>query len=185
MHKLPFALVLAKTLTCLAVATFVSAPSYALYDPTPVPAVAALEGAWRGSLQYRDYQPPFGKVTLPTQLYAALLNPNELALHYVYDDGPGKIIHSYDRLKIDLPAKAITFTAAKAGEIITATVVSSALTNGVLEVVADAETLKDKAKSTMRYTLRLSGAEIEILKEESAAGKFEFRSQYRFTRLPK
>jgi hypothetical protein len=163
----------------------VSTPSYALYDPAPVASIAALEGTWRGTLQYRDYQPPFGKVSLPTQLYAALLSPNELALHYVYDDGPGKIIHSYDRLKIDLPVKVVTFTAAKAGDIIVANVVSSATVKGALEIIAEVETMKQKIKFTMRYTLRLSATEIEILKEESdaaAAGKFEFRSKYGFTR---
>ena len=177
---------------CAAIAMSLSTTTYALYDPAPVASVAALEGAWRGSLQYRDYKPPFGKVTLPTQLYAALLGPNELALHYVFDDGPGKIIHSYDRLKIDLPAKTVTFTAAKAGETIAAKVVSSIETAGTLEIVA--ETVN--AKSTMRYTLRLSAAEIEILKEETAAitastdadkpaNKFEFRSKYSFTRTAK
>ncbi len=169
-----------------------SATSHALYDPAPVASMATLEGAWRGSLQYRDYQPPFGKVTLPTQLYAALLSPNELALHYVFDDGPGKIIHSYDRLKIDLSAKTVTFTAAKAGETIAAKVVSSNETTGTLEIVA--ETVNPK--STMRYTLRLSAAEIVILKEEAGGitnntnadkpiNKFEFRSKYSFTRTAK
>lgn len=177
---------------CASIALTAGTPSFALYDPAPIASMAGLEGSWRGSLQYRDYQPPFGKVTLSTQLYAALVGPNELALHYIFDDGPAKIIHSYDRLKIDLPAKTVTFTAAKAGETIAAKVVTSFEVAGMLEVVA--ETVK--AKSTMRYTLRLSAAEIEILKEEAdgiiagtdaekPAAKFAFRSKYSFARAAK
>ena len=100
--------------TLLAAAAFSSlivfTPARALYDPKPVEPLAQFEGAWTGSLTYKDYQDPTRQVTLPTQMFVALAEPGKLALHYVYDDGPKKIVHSYEALSIDLAAKTALWT---------------------------------------------------------------------------
>ena len=87
-------------------------PASALYDPKPVEPLAQFEGTWTGSLTYKDYQDPTREVTLPTQMFVALAEPGKLALHYVYDDGPKKIVHSYEALSIDLGAKTALWTEA-------------------------------------------------------------------------
>jgi hypothetical protein len=91
--------------TALLISLIAGTPALALYDPKPVEPLAQFEGAWTGSLTYKDYQDPTREVTLPTQMFVALAEPGKLALHYVYDDGPKKIVHSYEALSIDLAAK--------------------------------------------------------------------------------
>jgi hypothetical protein len=91
--------------TALLISLIAGTPALALYDPKPVEPLAQFEGAWIGSLTYKDYQDPTREVTLPTQMFVALAEPGKLALHYVYDDGPKKIVHSYEALSIDLAAK--------------------------------------------------------------------------------
>lgn len=76
----------------------------ALYDPAPADALAAAEGVWTGTLTYRDYSDPDREVTLPTRLFVTLGAPDELVLHYIYDDGPGKTVHSYERMRFDTAA---------------------------------------------------------------------------------
>lgn len=84
MHKLQFVRFV------FALACAVPFAGHAMYDPAPLVALAAVEGTWQGTLQYRDYQPPNKRVTLPTRVYVAAASPRELALHYVFNDGPAK-----------------------------------------------------------------------------------------------
>lgn len=86
------------------------ARAHALYDPKPGVALALAPGAWRGSLTYRDWSNPEKLVTLPCTLAVALTNPDELALYYVFDDGPGKLVYSYDRMTFDFAAASLTWT---------------------------------------------------------------------------
>jgi hypothetical protein len=93
---------------CGAFGGLAAAPAWGLYDPPPDALLAAGVGAWRGTLTYRDYQNPDRMVTLPTRVSGALISPDELALYYVYDDGPGKTVYSYERLRLDVAAKRLT-----------------------------------------------------------------------------
>jgi hypothetical protein len=83
------------------------APARALYDPKPAAPLASMIGAWRGTLVYADYQKPDNRVTLPTVVTATLGAPNELVLYYVFDDGPGKTVYSYERMTFDFTKKEL------------------------------------------------------------------------------
>jgi hypothetical protein len=157
--------------------------SHALYDPPPVAALAAIEGGWRGTLEYRDYQPPFKRVTLQTRLFVAAAAPKELSLHYIFDDGPSKIVHSYDRLSIDLDAGTVRFSGLKPEDVTIANVVGSQTTDGVLEVIAERSQEVKGATEVTRYRLRLGKDTFDVLKTAGPKGaEGEFRNQYVFRR---
>ena len=157
--------------------------NHALYDPAPVAALTAIEGAWQGTLEYRDYQPPFKRVTLPTRLYVAVASPKELTLHYIFDDGPQKTVHSYDRLAIDLDAGTVRFSGLKAEDVTLATVVGSKTTDGVLEVTAERSQETKGVMEVTRYRLRFGASAFEVLKTAGPKGaESEFRNQYVFKR---
>jgi hypothetical protein len=83
----------------------ISNPASALYDPKPRAPATLMEGEWVGSLTYADYADKSRRVTLPTKLVGALQGPDRLSFHFIYDDGPSKIVHSYDDFTISLDAK--------------------------------------------------------------------------------
>ena len=85
-------------------------PALALYDPAPNSLLTDAVGAWRGTLTYRDYQDATRTVVLPTRLTVSLTAPAELALYYVFDDGPGKAVHSYERMTFDFARNELTWT---------------------------------------------------------------------------
>ena len=157
--------------------------SHALYDPAPAAALTSIEGAWQGTLEYRDYQPPFKRVTLPTRLYVAVASPKELALHYIFDDGPKKTVHSYDRLAIDLDAGTVRFSGLQAEDVTLATVVGSKTTDGMLEVTAERSQETKGVMEVTRYRLRFGASAFEVLKTAGPKGaESEFRNQYVFKR---
>ncbi|MBL8525291.1 MAG: hypothetical protein JNN20_16545 [Betaproteobacteria bacterium] len=167
----------------LAVCSAVSLTAHALYDPPPVVALAAIEGAWQGALEYRDYQPPFKRVTLPTRLFVTASAPKELTLHYIFDDGPKKTVHSYDRLLVDTDAGVVRFSGLKADDVTTATIVRSASTDGVLEVIAERTQDNKGVEEVTRYRLRFGKDAFDILKTAGPKGaEGEFRNQYSFKR---
>ncbi len=91
-------------------AAFAAWPVAAQYPPSPDATLAAVQGAWRGTLTYRDDARPDRNVVLATRLHAALVAPTELALHDVFDDGPGKTVHSYERMAFDFAGGTVTWT---------------------------------------------------------------------------
>lgn len=157
--------------------------SHALYDPPPVAALAAIEGSWQGALEYRDYQPPFKRVTLPTRLFVTASAPKELTLHYIFDDGPKKTVHSYDRLLVDTEAGVVRFSGLKADDVTAATIVRSATTDGVLEVIAERVQDNKGVEEVTRYRLRFGKDTFDVLKTAGPKGaEGEFRNQYSFRR---
>ena len=160
-----------------------SSQAFALYDPTPSEFLSAIEGSWTGTLEYRDYQPPHGRVTLPTKLYASLVAPNELSLHYVFDDGPKKIVHSYDRLMIDLAKQTLRWSGLKAEDMSICKIVSTQTAGGALEIVAEREKVDEGKKKLIRYRLKLAADNFEILKDEGTdAASLSFADRYSFQR---
>jgi hypothetical protein len=103
------------TLTALAaLGAAASCRTWALYDPKPHDALALAPGAWQGTLTYRDWSNPDKQVTLPCRLAVALTQPDELALYYVFDDGPGKTVYSYDRMRFDFAASRLAWASGTA-----------------------------------------------------------------------
>jgi hypothetical protein len=85
-------------------------PAHALYDPKPDASLSIAQGDWIGSLTYRDYRGADKMVTLPTRLFVALGAPDTLVFHYVFDDGPGKTVYSYESIRFDFAGSTLTWT---------------------------------------------------------------------------
>ena len=67
---------------------------------------AALAGAWHGSLTYRDYGSG-KKVVLPTRASIEAATDGILALGFIYDDGPGKTVHSTDTWALSADGRSL------------------------------------------------------------------------------
>lgn len=158
----------------------VTLPALALYDPQPDSSLEAVEGSWRGTLQYRDYQPPNEMVTLPTKLYVALGSPNELVLHYVFDDGPGKVVHSYEKMQIDTSKKHLRWTSGSQQiRHFDAAIASDTVNNGVRQLVFEHR----DGKVLDRYNVSFDATALTLRKEEiDAKGKATLRNVFTFSR---
>jgi hypothetical protein len=142
-----------------------AAPAQALYDPPPEPAIAAVEGAWAGTLRYRDYQHPDRFETLPTRTTIVLSAPDTLTLHAIYDDGPGKTVHSYEQMRFDLTNKQLLWRyGLKADDSGTYDIVTQAHDGDCQRYVAEHRN-PDK-KDLSRYTIALCTTRIEWVKHE-------------------
>ena len=154
-------------------------------DPPPTPPLSEIEGEWLGTLVYKDYQPPHARVSLPVVLKASLLGPGDIALHYVYDDGPGKVVHGYERLSLDLEKKTLVWSGRDEPDITRCEVTSAEREAGEWVIVADARKTEKGRLLAIRYRLRLSGSTLEIAKEEGFPPDIlSFRNGYSFHRKP-
>ena len=156
------------------------APVRALHDPAPDPTLAVVEGAWTGTLTYRDYSPPPGLVTLPTRLFVALSAQDELVMHYVYNDGPGKTVHSYESMRLEFAEKRVTWTSGdKKRESTVGQVVSDTQNGTTRRVVIETS----DADGAARHTLEFAPDRLTMKKEEiDAAGGTVLRNTYEFKR---
>ena len=142
----------------------------------------ALTGDWVGVLEYRDYQSD-GRVKLPTWLDVRGEGQG-LRFHYVYDDGPTKVVQESELMTFDT-VKATYTVLSKPGE--AGTVYSIAgleklkSGRGTL-VLSGAGTENDRAVE-VRTTLKIGRTLVEILRETRLPGEeFKFRHVYTFTR---
>jgi hypothetical protein len=165
-------------LLVLLLATF---SAKALYDPAPIHALRNVQGEWKGSLTYVDYGAPHKEVTLPTRLYVALGAPDEITLCYIHDDGPGKTVYSYERLRFDIDGKTVTWKSnaegqpdSRQGKIIS-----------IKEQAASTVLLVEFSEGDMlaRYRFEFSDTTLSMEKEELRSGKPPMRrNRYQFTR---
>ncbi len=156
----------------------------ALYDPKPVPELAQTEGEWQGTLTYKDYQDPTLKVTLQTMLEAALATPSELTLHYIFDDGPKKIVHSYEGLALDLPQKTLTWLGLKPSDTAICRIASVEHTGETLTVIAEMDRIDEGTHKWYRYHVTLGPKLIKITKDDGTDPKMlSFRDEYVFHRV--
>jgi hypothetical protein len=150
--------------------------------PTAAEFHAALAGRWQGTLEYKDYQRPDRRVTLPTIIEATPLTSGGVALHIIYDDGPGKTVVDDDRFVLANDRATLAWSGVQAAEqavyavrSFTRNAASSAFT-----LVAERDGMDDDAPATLRETIVLSATSIEILKEvRPRGGQFGFRHVYR------
>ncbi|MCE4558094.1 hypothetical protein [Pelomonas cellulosilytica] len=162
-------------------ATAAAAPAgaWALYDPKPSALLAWAPGAWRGTLTYRDYSNPDRKVTLPCRLSIALTAPEELALFYVFDDGPGKTVYSYERMAFDFAVNRLNWTSgiAKPGTsqyAVTRATTDAEATQLQFERAADGHT--EQYRFDIRQTtLSLGKTEVAPTGEPTLRNAFELR----------
>ena len=164
----------------LALAVFASAPASALYDPKPNALLEPAIGRWAGTLTYRDYQQPDKMVTLNTTMTATLAGPNQLTLYYVFDDGPGKTVYSYESMQFDLDAKKLVWiSGANKPERSTYTITASSLVDGIGTMAFE----KKSDDGINRFRLELSASQWLLEKNEvDAAGTSRLRNCYLFKR---
>jgi hypothetical protein len=174
---------LARSLSRFALALFSPLLAFGVAPPTldPAPLYEAWLGSWSGALEYRNYQPPHQRVALPTTLEVARATDGAaLILRFVYDDGPGKVVKSTERLTLDGIARRLTWVdegkTPKAGEIFSLSEASSAGDR----LVFLGEAMDDNKRSSIRYTFTTTGRSWRILKETTSDGpEFAFRHEYR------
>ncbi len=172
-----------------------SLPALALYDLKPDPMFAAIQGEWRGTLAYRDYREPANSaasasaagavkpdnmVTLATTLFVALAAPNALTLHYVFDDGPGKTVYSYERMSFDLEKNQLSWGSGAADKPATL----YRITANVMEQNRR-KLLFERAEGDgiHRYSLLINATSFSLEKNEfDAKGAARLRNRYQFVR---
>jgi hypothetical protein len=172
-----------RTPLLLACATFGALPSYGLYDPKPIPELAQSEGEWIGTLTYEDYQPPHRRMELPTRLQAALDAPNEISLHFSVEDGPGKVVQSYERIRIDLKGKVLIWSGLTPSDSETCRILSSTNAGGDFVIVAEIAGTGGSEAELTRYHFTFGANTFQIAKEEGPdPAALRFRNRYVFRR---
>jgi hypothetical protein len=165
----------------LCLAAFIAKPSLALYDPKPSGLLVPALGSWSGTLVYADYQNPDKLVTLQTRLVVTLTAPEELSLYYVFDDGPGKTVYSYERMSFDATKNELIWTSG----------VTKPNTNKFRVVSASAandgsrfEFERAVESGVDKYTFEVKARSWFLAKQEVRTGKRDLqRSKYEFVRL--
>jgi hypothetical protein len=147
----------------------------------------ALVGDWVGYLEYRDYSEPATstkRVQLPTWLEVTATGKN-LALHYVYDDGPTKVVEESEQLGLDSLAGTYTVITTKHSTMVYRAEGFNALRDGHGVLTLSGTGTENDKPSEERVTLTIRRNMVEWLLESRAAGAgepFAFRHLYRFTR---
>jgi hypothetical protein len=161
-------------------AIFWASSVFALYDPKPDEALAAAQGEWQGLLTYRDYSKPERLVALSTRLFVALSAPNELVLHYVFDDGPSKTVFSYERMTFDFANNQVTWWSGTTEKSVSVHRITSNSAEGDVRRL----TLEKRdGEKIDRHTLELSPRKFRLAKDEvSFVGVSSFRNKYEFSR---
>lgn len=164
----------------LACALLLSAPVHALYDPAPDPMLVQMQGEWQGTLTYSDYSEAGKMVTLPTRVYIAPASPDSLTLHYVFDDGPGKTVYSYENMRFDLAGNEVTWRSGASETPQTVSrIVSNVQDGNVRRVVFE----RKDGEDTLRYALE-AGASLLVLQKDEVGtdGVEKFRNRYELKR---
>lgn len=163
-------------LAALGLAALALAPAHA----QPAGDLVPMQGEWTGTLTYNDYSRPGRLVTLPTTLFAALASPTELTLHFVYDDGPGKTVYGYERLRLQPDGAALVWAGSGARPFERSyTVVSARQERDLRQIVF--ERAVDSKKD--RYTLEIGATTFSLRKEEiDGAAAAVFRNEYQLRR---
>ena len=150
---------------------------------TPV----ALAGRWTGVLEYRDYKEPadsLKRVALPAWLSITAAGQTE-SWHYVYDDGPGKVVDEDEQVAFD-PAHEICTISQKDKASRTYQVTGfSALKGGRGTLILNGTGTDNNKPSDMRLTLTVGRNLFSLLEEVRLSGTqdaFAYRHLYRFVR---
>lgn len=179
-----------RTLLATSLVALLGAPLLALSPtraarPTRAALYSAMTGSWTGALEYKDYSNPKRRVTLPTKLAIALApDSSALLMHYVYDDGPGKIVEDDDRFVANATVSTIAWGGLKTvAQQYTVRDAAGASPSGRIAIVLQGEGKDDNKPATIRETITISKDSLRILKETRfAGGDFAFRHEYRMAR---
>lgn len=172
---------------CLLLALLLPAHTPAQRSATDVELSTALAGRWTGFLEYRDYSEPadsIKRVTLPTWLSVTATEGVE-AWHYVYDDGPGKVVDEDEQIAFDPEHSRATITPAGKAQQSFQVTGFAALKAGRGTLLLSGTGTDSGKPSERRLTLTVGRNMVVLLEEVRPAGTqdpFAYRHQYRFVR---
>lgn len=146
----------------------------------------SLSGMWVGTLEYRDYSEPATstkRVKLPTWLSVAAAE-GVLRFHYVYDDGPTKVVTDEELIRIDAAAGTYDSRGAD-GKLEDSYSIAGLeqLHDGRGVLVLTGKGTENNAPAEVRTTMRIGRNILEMTRETAAAGQpLTFRHAYTFVR---
>jgi hypothetical protein len=161
------------------------APS--LDDPKVAGFVAALEGDWNGTLEYRDYSND-KRVTLPTTLEARpSVDARGARLKFRYDEGKGRFVEGTSTLRVDAAKNTLAWESegGKPPTEYALTGLDAFAKDRKGDLVLTGLATENGATVEARLTVTREGDSLTILKEtRPAGGTFAFRNAYRFQKTP-
>ena len=136
--------------------------------------IGALAGAWRGTLDYRDYSDDT-RATLPTQMQS-----DGQALAWTFDDGPGKTVRSTESWVFDASGQTLTITSGGNVRDRWRVVEARAASDGsALTIVLDGSSEENGRNVIARKILTRVGHQLRITKQTRVAGEpFLMRQSY-------
>ena len=162
-----------------------SSPNPIKADPAQ-PIYAALNGAWVGALEYRDYSNN-SRVVLPTILdIQQRAGTAELSLHYIYDDGPTKVVQDTEIVTVNVATATYTVVSDGGKQTDKDSLVGTAafLKVGAGTLVRSGTGKENGKPVDVRTTMTISPGSLTILKETRVVGgAYQFRDQYQLVRV--
>ena len=143
----------------------------------------AVAGLWSGTLEYRDYRSD-RRVTLPTKLTVESGGQGKLNFAYTYDDGPGKIVTSRERITLD--GEASTYRIQNGDGTYDATFAMrgmAAFGPASPVIVLTGKGDENGAPVDLRVTVTVTASSFTMLRESrTLGGDWLFRNEYKLTR---
>lgn len=134
----------------------------------------ALAGDWSGTLDYRDYRKDT-RETLPT-----LMQSDGTRISWTFDDGPDKIVRSFETWVLDAVGRTVTITAGKnAPELWRVVEAHTSAEGASLTIVLEGESVENGRTGFARKILTRDGNRLRITKQTRFAGEpFLMRQSY-------
>jgi hypothetical protein len=156
-------------------------------DSKAAAVTGALGGAWKGTLEYRDYSSD-KRVTLPTTLEAV---PSEdgrsITLKFRYDEGKGRFVEGSNLLKIDPDRSKLSWESdgGKSTYEYTIAGLDDFARKPGGDLVLSGTGVENEVKVGIRQTITVDGENLTILREsKKPGGEFAFRNAYRMRKEP-
>lgn len=162
-------------------------PAVAISQQTSASLQKAMTGMWTGVLEYRDYSEPDSstkRVKLPTWLTVTSNGSGRLTFHYLYDDGPDKVVDETLSISFDVPGSTLQITNDK-GHIETYKVDGyDRLRDGRGDLIVLGPTVDNNRPAESRITIGVRRNLLTWTEEvrPTSAVPFAFRHSYVFTR---
>ena len=175
-------------LLCLMVLASLPAQTLAADPPSQIQADVnkALIGEWTGILEYRDYSEPDAstkRVQLPTWLTVTATDKG-LMHHFVYDDGPTKVVDETLTLTLDVNASTYTIVNDQGRKEVYKVFDYRTLHGGRGDLIITGPTIDNNRPAETRITLTIRRNLLAWTEENRtvATEPYIFRHRYIFTR---
>jgi hypothetical protein len=144
-----------------------------------------LAGRWTGTLQYRDYETN-EIVTVPTWLEVNVTaDKRSLEFHYLYDDGPSKLVRETSRVTVDLDKNtfAVASEDGKDADVYQMAGADKLSLGGLGTFTMTGSGIENGKKVEIRIRIRLGRNDYHYVRETRLPGEnFQTRDAYTFTR---